>query len=253
MGIAREIGYRLGEAADLGNLGDCYADLGQIPRAIESHEQALAIAREIGFRQGEAADLCSLGGCASDQGRWVQAADYHRQAVGVADPIDYAQTQAEAAGTWPGPCSWPATSRVRARPCRTPATYPYPPALAGAALVDGIARLRRGDIGGAQQSFHDAVGHADQRLDGNLNDYGALDTKALALAGLTLTGPTDRTADAMAAFLAARSIITAPGSPHASSPASTPSPPPTPPTPAPPPHRRHRTLHLSTAANDDPG
>ena len=41
--------------ADLGNLGNCYADLGQIARAIDLYEQALAIARQIGYRYAEAA------------------------------------------------------------------------------------------------------------------------------------------------------------------------------------------------------
>ena len=39
---------------DLGNLGNCYADLGETRRAIELYEQALAIAREIGDRAAEA-------------------------------------------------------------------------------------------------------------------------------------------------------------------------------------------------------
>ena len=53
LAIAREIGDRRGEGADLGNLGNAYADLGQVERAIDSYEQALAIAREIGDRRGE--------------------------------------------------------------------------------------------------------------------------------------------------------------------------------------------------------
>ena len=46
-------GIAEGKASRLGNLGNCYAGLGQTARAIEYYEQALAIAREIGDRRGE--------------------------------------------------------------------------------------------------------------------------------------------------------------------------------------------------------
>jgi tetratricopeptide (TPR) repeat protein len=45
----------------LGNLGLDYADLGQVERAVEYYEQALAIAREIGDRRGEAFCSWNLG------------------------------------------------------------------------------------------------------------------------------------------------------------------------------------------------
>jgi hypothetical protein len=89
--------------------------------------------------------------------------------------------------------------------------YLYPPAQAGIALVAGIIRLRQEDMLAARQAFTDAIDHADQRLDTSPQDYDALDTKALALAGLTLTGPTNHIADAAAAFNAARAITTAAG------------------------------------------
>jgi tetratricopeptide (TPR) repeat protein len=49
------------EGAFLGNLGLAYSDLGQIEKAIEHYQQALAIHREIGYRQGEASQLGNLG------------------------------------------------------------------------------------------------------------------------------------------------------------------------------------------------
>ena len=45
----------------MGNLGNAYAELGKVHRAIEYYEQALAIAREIGDKRGEGADLGNLG------------------------------------------------------------------------------------------------------------------------------------------------------------------------------------------------
>ena len=59
--IAQEIGDRRGEGADLGNLGNAYADLGETRKAIEYYEQALKIAREIGDRRGEGNGLGNLG------------------------------------------------------------------------------------------------------------------------------------------------------------------------------------------------
>jgi len=47
--------------AILGNLGSAYYDLGQVERAIEYYEQALAIAKEIGDRHGEGTLLNNLG------------------------------------------------------------------------------------------------------------------------------------------------------------------------------------------------
>ncbi len=59
--IAREIGDRRGEGAALGNLGNAYADLGEVPKAIEYFEQRLQIAREIGDRRGEGNACWNLG------------------------------------------------------------------------------------------------------------------------------------------------------------------------------------------------
>jgi tetratricopeptide (TPR) repeat protein len=42
-------------------LGNAYRDLGQVEKAIEQYEQALAIAREIGDRQSEGSWLGNLG------------------------------------------------------------------------------------------------------------------------------------------------------------------------------------------------
>ena len=45
--IAREIGDRRGEGNALGSLGNAYGDLGQVEKAIEYFEDALAIGEEI--------------------------------------------------------------------------------------------------------------------------------------------------------------------------------------------------------------
>ncbi len=61
LAIAQEIGDRRGEGNRLGNLGLAYSDLGQVEKAIQYYGNALAIAQEIGDRRGEGAWLNNLG------------------------------------------------------------------------------------------------------------------------------------------------------------------------------------------------
>jgi tetratricopeptide (TPR) repeat protein len=58
---ARTIGDRRAEGGALGNLGNAYADLGNLGRALELYKQHLAIARGTGHRQGESNALGNLG------------------------------------------------------------------------------------------------------------------------------------------------------------------------------------------------
>ena len=81
--IARETGERQNEGAQLGNLGNCYATLGDTRRAIELHEQALTIDREIGNRQGESTDLGNLGLCYATLGETRRAIELHEQALTI--------------------------------------------------------------------------------------------------------------------------------------------------------------------------
>ena len=93
----------------------------------------------------------------------------------------------------------------------TASAHAYPPARATIALLDGIIHLRRRSVTAAEQAFRDAITHADQRLHHTPDDYDALDTKALALTGLTLCSHTDHTSDAITTFRAARTLTTADG------------------------------------------
>ncbi len=87
LAISRESGDRRGEGNRLGNLGLAYRDLGQVERAIEYHEQSLAIAREIGDRRGEGADLGNLGLAYSDLGQVERAIEYHEQSLAISREI----------------------------------------------------------------------------------------------------------------------------------------------------------------------
>ena len=70
------------------NLGVAYADLGDLPRAIEYHEQALTIAREIGDQRGEGAELTNMGLLADRQGDPARARQLWEQALDIYEAIE---------------------------------------------------------------------------------------------------------------------------------------------------------------------
>jgi tetratricopeptide (TPR) repeat protein len=78
---------RRSEGTILGNLGNAYADLGQVERAIEHYEQALVIRREIGDRRGEGADLGNLGNAYCNLGQMERAIEYYQQALDIVREI----------------------------------------------------------------------------------------------------------------------------------------------------------------------
>jgi len=65
----------------LGNLGIAYRNLGQVEKAIEYHESALAISRGIEDRRGEEANLGGLGNAYSVLGQVEKAIKYYEDAL----------------------------------------------------------------------------------------------------------------------------------------------------------------------------
>ncbi|HHV24589.1 MAG TPA: tetratricopeptide repeat protein, partial [Methanosarcina sp.] len=86
--IAREIGDRRGEGADLGNLGLAYSDLGEPRKAIEYHEQALKISREIGNRRGEGNHLGNLGNAYRNLGEPRKAIEFLKESLAIGEAIE---------------------------------------------------------------------------------------------------------------------------------------------------------------------
>ncbi|MEO8225414.1 MAG: hypothetical protein ABI661_11470 [Gammaproteobacteria bacterium] len=144
-------------------------------------------------------------------GQWEIAVKHLLNARAIADEIGHAQVQAETRvelawallGTGDLPSAEQAAEEALG--------HPYLPARAGSALVAGVVRLLRGELPAAELRLQDAVRRAQEQLRVNPQSYHMLDTQALALAGLTLTGADDRTGDAIAAFQAARAVTTAYG------------------------------------------
>ncbi len=87
LAIDREIGDRGAEGDALASLGVVYANLGETHKAIASYEQALTIAREIGARRGEGTALGNLGLAYADLGETRKAIAYYEQALTIAQEI----------------------------------------------------------------------------------------------------------------------------------------------------------------------
>ena len=86
----------------------------------------------------------------------------------------------------------------------------------------GLVALHQGDRTEAAEAFSAAIAHADVMLDRCDLNYDARDARGLALAGLAVLEDSQRAAEAIAAFRAARAITRPPASSAASGDFSTP-------------------------------
>ena len=87
LAISMEIGDLRGEGNDLCNLGSAYSDLGQVEKAIEHYQQALTIFREIGDRKSEGVILGNLGNVYNDLGQVEEAMEHYNWALTIAREI----------------------------------------------------------------------------------------------------------------------------------------------------------------------
>ncbi len=95
---AQRLGDREAEGGHLGNLGNVYKQLGELPRAIESHEQVLDIAREIGNRRVEGGALGNLGIAYRVLGEPRHAIEYLEQSLDIAREIGDRRLEGNALG-----------------------------------------------------------------------------------------------------------------------------------------------------------
>ena len=185
--IAREIGDRPGEGGDLGNLGNLggrYAELGQAARATDYYELALAIDREIGNRRSEGVALGNLAKVLIDKGRYDDAIQRAMESIKIGEEISSSNsfnnsTLALAylyAGDLPG-------ARAAAETARR---YDEPQNNHYALALLGVIALQQGDRAAAQEAFTAALAQADALLALTAQNFAALDSKGLALAGLAL-------------------------------------------------------------------
>lgn len=80
----RQHGYPGAEANALNGLGQVFHGRGDLARAIECHERALDLNRRDGTRTGEAAALNGLAETLRTAGAWEQARGYHAEAMALA-------------------------------------------------------------------------------------------------------------------------------------------------------------------------
>ena len=85
--IAREIGARRNEGAWLENIGNTYYSLGQVEKAIEYYEDALAISREVVDRRNEGVWLENLGLVYRALGQVEKAIEYYEDALTIGKEI----------------------------------------------------------------------------------------------------------------------------------------------------------------------
>lgn len=81
---ARQIGFRRGEGARLGNLASVFWSLGQYRKAIECNEQALAISIGINDLRSKSSILGNLGSAYTRMGEYREAVEYYEQALAIA-------------------------------------------------------------------------------------------------------------------------------------------------------------------------
>ncbi len=99
LAIDHEIGDRVGEGADLHNLGLAYASLGDYQKAIEYYEQALTIDREVGEQRGEEAAIGNLGNAYAALGNLHKANELYEQALVIAREIGDRREEGNALGS----------------------------------------------------------------------------------------------------------------------------------------------------------
>jgi tetratricopeptide (TPR) repeat protein len=249
--MSREVGDRRGEGIDLGNLGRCYRAVGQINRAIEYLQQALALAREVGDRREEGTTLGNLSSCYRAVGETVRAIEHCEQALAIArevgDRIGEGYTlsirarlsidegrdleairralEAVQIGSETGHAPILSDGNAVLALARV-SVGDLPGARAAAEagraadvprnnhnilVLVGLIALRQGDRVGAAEAFSAAIAQVGVILDRCQQSYDAFDAKGLALAGLAVIEGAHRAADAVVAFQAARAITSAAG------------------------------------------
>lgn len=204
--LVRENNDRKGEGVWLGNLGICYSDMGQTTQAINYYKQALAIHHETGNQQGEAVALGNLSEVLIDEKQYVDAIESALQGAKIAEAItrsstsSYCNSHLALAYLYAGNLDDARRAAETARQYDEPNNNHYVFALLG------MISLRQGNAAAAREAFIEAVQQAEIMLAHSAQNYGALDSKGLALCGLAVCGSFGCAAEAVEAYKAARAL-----------------------------------------------
>jgi tetratricopeptide (TPR) repeat protein len=98
LAAARRLKIRAAEGVHLGNLGICYAELGETHRAVEFFEKALEIDREVGDKHGEATALGNLGLAHAGLGETRRSIEFYEKQLVITREIDDRRGEGNALG-----------------------------------------------------------------------------------------------------------------------------------------------------------
>jgi tetratricopeptide (TPR) repeat protein len=211
LAIRLEIGDRNGEGLALGNLGLCYDSLGDYQHAIDYQEQALAISQDIGDRYGEGVSLICLGDIYTHINQLEEACKYFQDAIDIADETQDKQIQHEANFSYAQARLLTGEFTTARGAIETARIHDYPLNNAAMWTLMGIIQLREGETAESCEAFSQSLEEANVLLEKSDQNFSALDTRALALCGLTLCEDKQHMAAATDAFIAARKITKAKG------------------------------------------
>ncbi|MCX8080892.1 MAG: tetratricopeptide repeat protein, partial [Bacteroidia bacterium] len=96
--ICEEIGYKQGQASNLGNIGIVFRQQSDYPKALEYLFHALKIHEEIGDKPGQAISLGNIGTVYHEQGDYPKALEYYFRALKINEEIGNKKGQANNLG-----------------------------------------------------------------------------------------------------------------------------------------------------------
>jgi tetratricopeptide (TPR) repeat protein len=196
----------------LDDLGRCYEHLGKYREAMDLYTQALAIARETGYRYGEATAVAHLGRAWLAFGDRSRAVTFLQDALTMADTTGEIEPAVEARSWLAraqlqlgDPVA--ALGSAAGRP-----ELLHPPDEPMLRLLEGVALLALDRTEDSLRAFSDAITGADALLALAERNVLALEARALALSGLAVaTGNPAKATEASEAFARVYSVTSAAG------------------------------------------
>jgi tetratricopeptide (TPR) repeat protein len=188
LAIAQEIQDKSGESSRLGNLGNRYSELADFKRAIDYYEKSISLSQELGKRSSESIGFENMGDALLSLEEYQKAMKSFQQSIQIADEISLLQEQNYAR------CGLVRVylfqnDLVNARATIEGALqYDVLQNNHNASALHGIIALRQGERETAQGAFTKSIAQADEILAKTPDYYSALDAKGLALCGLILAG-----------------------------------------------------------------
>jgi tetratricopeptide (TPR) repeat protein len=173
--------------------------------------QAKEIADEFGFGVARSDVRTNLGDLSLREGQHRTAVPLYEESVRLADDMADTQLQLEARlGLARALLHLDELERAQ-RVAEEARAYKYPLGYPGLLALCSIIALRRSETSRARDTFREAVTRADDLLEREARNLGALDAKALALCGLAISEDASLVAAAVEAYRAARAVNSDPG------------------------------------------